>query len=372
VESVLVIAPTFGSLTDRIILALTDVLGPENVRSIVYRESDFERRSGVFVSRILRMFVQSARVSQHRRAKLEMVISRVRFRNGDLAEDVLCRVDQTTCQHLVLVKPTYLDNESLAELVQRTGAERVSIVLWDALWRTPTIKPLLGVVDQVFSTEPVDAEKTACIQLLPIPAGGTRQVRKEQEGTDDQHSGVQFFYCGSWSLDRFIAAVKFRQASRFTTSSAILHLVTGNPILVTMNRLLGFKSARLTEVENQRFQKHSDVLIDFGRIGQTSPSERMLDAKSNSTVLLTTNVAFAKSGAPIVFTADGFREAIDRSLELCAHSRSKETIAKDWAEMPGLDRFFLSGSDWASTVLQRSRSNPRISAAADGMLVPGP
>jgi hypothetical protein len=168
-QTVVVIGPKFGTASQAIDEAIRNQVGDENVQSFWYEESAFERPVGRFLSRLVRVMTQVLPLPEPVRSATERFIGAVRFRRVDSVKDQLAWAGSLDpVDHLVLVKPMFLRASDLAQLRQTLKAASITIVLWDALWRTPSTGSLLSGA-RVFSTEPTDCQSFG-FTLLPVPS----------------------------------------------------------------------------------------------------------------------------------------------------------------------------------------------------------
>jgi hypothetical protein len=351
---VLFVAPVFGDLTDRCRDALVDHAAPGTVVSFTYKESDYERPAGVFASRILRLFSQILPLSNVARTRLETIVGKIRFQNKRLAQDVTAAARSNRCDQLLLVKPSYLSVQDLIELQSASGCSSTSIILWDALWRTPSIAKLFSDVDQVFTTEPDDANEKHSVRLLAVPKSAERfeNIGDSSNRQRLHHSqSTKFFHCGAWSADRFLWAAKVARIVRSLDATSEIHLVSEQRFARVLNRRLGFGSRALSSMANLRGVQECDVLIDFGRIGQGSPSERLADARSAGVVLLSTNPLLRTIGAPVVVIGGRRPKDILLAALECVSLVRESKPADAWGNQKLQNDLEIDAEMWVTAIL---------------------
>ena len=350
-REVMLIAPRFGNLTGRLVDSFCTIYPEDQVGSYLYEESAYERRLGVAISRLLRVVVQILPCSTKLRRAVESFIGRVRFRRADMRADIMNATRNDTCTYLVLVKPTYLSPSAFDELRAALNAHRASIVLWDALWRTPSIESLLPHADHTFTTEPSDVERSVLLQHLPVPMGPDFGILRSIPRLDKDNRPANFYHCGSWSAERFVLAVRLSRAIRWMGASADFHLVTSSRPARTLNTMLGFGSDPIAPELNEGLVGSCDVLIDLGRAGQSSPSERLGDAISADKVLLTSNVSLAEFGPPIVGVGKDLKQTISECVCLLNGDGRIGRVVNCWGSNSAVGQFSVSMEEWAKSVL---------------------
>jgi hypothetical protein len=311
----------------------------------------------------------------------------VRFRcTSSVNEQLAWALSIEPVDHLVLVKPMFLRTKDLEALRQRLNAQRVTIFLWDAIWRTPSITNLAGNA-KVFSTEPADCE-TFGFTLLPVPSLDEHENFGSAKGPTNTAKGgstpaietsiserpIRLFFCGSWSVDRLLAARRLLAAIRShqntpskqsvgaTTGRQFaceLHLVTTSWLAARLNRSVSANSSSLTNAEYEGCIESCDVLLDFGRAGQSSPSERLSAAAKSGKILLSTNVQLERLGFPVLAVTS--RDWID-ALAYCERKiRDNVAVRQAWETNPAARKFSITGKEWASSVLLKSTGQPSAS-----------
>lgn len=350
-REVMLIGPRFGKLTGRLVDSFCTIYPADQVGSYLYEESAYERRIGVALSRFLRVVVQVLPCSTKIRRVVESFIGRVRFRGADMRADIMNATQNNTCTYLVLVKPTYLSPSAFSELRAALNARQASIVLWDALWRTPSIESLLAHADHTFTTEPSDVEGSALLQHLPVPMGPDFATLRSIPRLEKENRPPNFYYCGSWGADRFVVAVRLSRAIRRIGASADFHLVTSSRLTRTLNTMLGFGSDPIAPELNMGLVAACDVLIDLGRAGQSSPSERLGDAIFADKVFLTSNVSLVEFGPPIVVVGKDPKQTISECIRLLKGDGRIGHVAKSWRSNSAVVHFCVSMEEWANRVL---------------------
>ncbi len=378
-RTVAVIGPKFGTASQAIDIAIRNHHGDDNVESLWYEEAEFERPLGRLVGRVVRLITQALPLPQKVRSASEWFVGTMRFRRVDSVSGQLVFARSIApIHHLVLVKPMFLRRRDLDELRLLSGATTVSIVLWDALWRTPSIRYLMSGV-RVFSTEPTDCQ-TFGFTMLPVPTLAARELvlndgpsepfvgqGEGEPGLKPSNSEqpIRLFFCGSWSIDRWLAARRLVAAVRSLESGFAnqasgesagrhficdLHLVTTNPLVACLTKSSSASSQSLSNAAYDKRVKQCDVLLDFGRKGQSSPSERLGMAARNGKLLLTTNSQLPSAGLPIVSIKEkGWIE----SLMSCERAiREGRAIRDLWEENASAAASVNTVEDWARVVFR--------------------
>jgi hypothetical protein len=372
--TVALIGPKFGTASQAIEAAARNHVGDENVQSLWYEESAFERPIGRFLGRLVRVMTQVLPLPKSARALCEQFIGVIRFRRKEaVAEQLAWAQSIGNADQLILVKPMFLRPEDLRTLCQLTRQKTVSIVLWDALWRTPSIKSLIEDAN-VFSTEFTDCGEHG-ITLLPLPSmqdpafESTTDSSEVDQGTaqyledsTDINRPVRLLFCGSWSLDRWLAARRMAAAikllkenpgtseqtsnPRFTYR---IHLVTANRAVSWFTNRTGFKTDSLNSAEYSKLLSSCDVLLDFGRKGQSSPSERMAAGMKSNKIVVSSNKYFGEVGFPFICVKDNrWREALLWSEQATI---DRLPIKTAWATNQAAESFTTTSEEWARQVM---------------------
>jgi hypothetical protein len=369
-----IIGPSFGTASQRIEDAFRNadsasVTTRSDMPRLVthwYHESEYERFCGKWISRILRAMMQILRVSAKRQERVEGWITSVRFDHGRAKKDIhhwAANIGHARC--LVLVKPIFLTTEELDSLRVQLAAQRVVIIVWDALWRTPTIRPLVEFVDETFSTEPSDCSIAAKISYLPLPnfrvparmlqgddvaLGAESREEMGAESAATLATGAdlkgQLFFCGSWSADRLIELAKLRRAARQYGIQTQFHLVTTNPAAALVTKMVGASPRGMPEYEYAHRAASSEVLVDLGRRHQSSPSERLDDARRYGRVLLTTNTALSVFGPPVFVVTDSVAKALATALAFAKTGKA----ARWWATNDVVSQHTIRDESWVEMV----------------------
>jgi hypothetical protein len=373
--TVAIIGPKFGTASQAIEAAVRNHVGDENVQSLWYEESAFERPLGRLIGRLVRVVAQALPLPQSARALCERFIATIRFRRKEAVAAQLAWAQSIgNADQLILVKPMFLRPEDLQTLCQLTQQKTVSIVLWDALWRTPSIKSLIEDTN-AFSTEPTDCAEHG-FTLLPLPpvrdlafkstthsSEASLNTAPHSEDRTDIVRPVRLLFCGSWSLDRLLAArrmaaaIKLLEGDSRTLDEQVsiprfvydIHLVTANRAVSWLTKRTGFKSDSLNSDEYSKLVSDCDVLLDFGRAGQSSPSERMAAGMNSNKVVLSTNQFFGQVGFPFICVKNGrWREAL-----LCSEQATIDRlpIKTAWATNEAAKRFTTTREEWARRVM---------------------
>ncbi len=374
-QTVAIIGPRFGTASQAIEAAVRNHVGDENVRSLWYEESAFERPLGRLVGRLVRVIVQALPLPQGARALSERFIGIIRFRRNEVVAAQLAWARSIgALDHLILVKPAFLKRADLQAIRQAVHAQAVSIVLWDARWRTPSIEHLTQNA-KVFSTEPTDCERYGYSPLPVPPIKSAKSVVSscsKENLTISPHSTVwtnidgplRVFFCGSWSLDRWLAARNILTAARSIESTiegdsvglrprrqvvCELHLVTTNWFTVWVSKLLPVQVKPLGVTDYEQSVERCDVLVDLGRAGQSSPSERLHSARRSGKLLLTANSSLKQLGFPVIVVENSNWYSALFSCVRVAHHDAQ--IEQAWDEQTGVDGFMVTSEVWANSVL---------------------
>jgi hypothetical protein len=353
--SVLMVLPVFGQLSEQITEELDRACRADSTSTVIsYCEADYERPVGRSVGRVVRAMCGLLPVRIARREQIELLVCRLRFKRGAFVRDLRSAIPAISYDHLVLVKPMLLDETDVVEIRQSAGVHRITVVLWDALWRTPTIRPILSLAASCFTTELTDAGDK--LELLSVPSVGCKGSGETGTFSTARPSVINYFFCGSWSVERFFEAVRLRKSLRQRSSPMAskldVHLVTNSRLLKQVGRRFGFHSERLSAEENRTRTQVCDVLVDLGRSGQSSPSERLGAAADAGAILLSTNVLAERVGFPMVCLRPSSESAIARcERELGAHDRSD--VQRLWFRNSVAASLLVSGPQWAATVLRR-------------------
>lgn len=334
------VLPKFGRLTDDIV-EIVSAADPNTLYTYVYSESSYERKLARRPTQVLRSLVHLLpSVSMKRLA--ERLIVKVRYRSNEMAVDLLEFCEGVHADHLIIVKPALLGPEEFARIRKRLGVQLTTIVLWDAMWRTPLVEALLPQAEAAFTTEPADVVRFPSLAELPVPRS---QANSVVQCTGDERVSPAFFGCASWSLDRFLAARKFVAAASCADIGFCVHLVTDRPLLKLLNRLSGIESDRLDVEENRRMVGGCEVHVDFGRRGQTSPSERLTDSAIAGVLLLTQNPWLAGAGYPVVDGRKSWVSGVVAAKALIGRE-TKHERANTWQDRSDLAPYLMSGSQW--------------------------
>jgi hypothetical protein len=398
-QSVAVIGPKFGTASQAIDQAIRNHSGDENVESLWYEESAFERPLGRLIGRLVRLVVQVVPLPQRFCSATEWFIGSVRFRRKVSVTQQLAWAESIgSVDHLVLVKPMFLRRNDLAKLQQTTGAATISMVLWDALWRTPSIRGLQSQT-RVFSTELTDC-KTFGFTALPVPTFDCFKNSELEPGSCEVTIGtrapnlvssssaqpIRLFFCGSWSLDRWLAARRLiaqvrllendftKQVPANPTTERLfkfdVHLVTNNRLIAWVTRLSSASAQSLNDANYQGQVEQCEVLLDFGRMGQSSPSERLGTAARNGKLLLTTNPQLASIGVPVV-AVDG--QNWEEGLMNCHRViRQGTSIRGLWKENASAMANVVTLDGWATAVLTSSKFQTIPTSKESGQKVSEP
>jgi hypothetical protein len=346
---VVFVAPEFGDLSKRLAALLSND-GSDSVSTWFYSESTFEKARFVPITRLLRGLCQLLPLRRQSRALVENTICALRFDRKRFDSEIVSSLSNLRCRHLILVKPMLLSDAAAQQIVERSGASDLTVILWDALWRTPTVEPHLLRASRVFTTEQEDVSGIKNGFYLGLPESDC-STSEEGDNAYNVNAAIgdfpTFFTCGSWSVDRFVAAVRLRCSVRKIGGKPNFHLVTQNWFAIAAGRALGFHSRELDPAEYRRQISVCDVLVDLGRVGQSSPSDRLNDARTLRRTLLSTNRTLTAIGDPVVTTKDGFDAAVRRCVEI---ARSGET-GPLWSENEKNGSCIPSGVTWAETVL---------------------
>jgi hypothetical protein len=370
-HSVAVIGPRFGTASQAIETAIRDHVGDENVQCLWYEESEFERKVGRLIGRLIRVVSQVLPLSNGLRSQLELFVGLIRFqRSAAAAQQLAWAQSCQTVDNLLLVKPMFLRQSDLLKLWESLEAKSVNIFLWDALWRTPSINNLVGNV-HVFSTEPTDCQAHGftflqvprATQLLNDSEGSPSRSKVAQpvQTNDPWHASkpVRLFFCGSWSLDRWLSARKMmsaiRQLEKGSSSPRFvseIHLVTTNRVAGWFTRTSGFKTTPVDQRAYEQLVAQCDVLLDLGRLGQSSPSERVAAAIDHGKIVLSTNPHLKSIGFPaITVESEGWEEGLQR----CERAEVDQNSLKAfWNTNQASRDFAISAEDWVEQVF----SNP--------------
>ena len=387
---VVIIGARFGTASQAIDAAIREQVGDDNVQSLWYEESRFERKIGRSVGRLIRLAVQALPLPQNVRSLSERLIGAIRFRRREsIAEQLKWAQSIRPADHLLLVKPMFLRPNDLDALRKSVGATRVSVVLWDALWRTPSVGKLIHIA-RVFSTEPTDCKWNG-FTLLPVPPlvlhqNSERDARSNSLtvgeslpplGPSNVEQPIRLFFCGSWSLDRWLSARRLMAAVRSLENGlskgevgpsarrkfiVTVHLVTENKLAAWLTAWVRGISTPLSAVEYEEGVAQCDVVLDLGRAGQSSPSERLSTAAKNGKILASTNFQLEYLGFPVVpIKPKGWIEA----LKSCdAAFRTNVPIQSLWEANSVSRAFVITPGEWANSVL-RSSENQEVSPSGN-------
>jgi hypothetical protein len=361
------VAPEFGRLSQNLEAALTRG-GQTSVSTHLFAESEFERKGFVPLTRGIRAAHQVLPLRESIRMRAEKIICALRFDSRKFEKRIMKSVAGVKCRHLVVVKPMLFSEEGFRQLVDQVEASEVTVILWDAIWRTPTVLRAATIADRVFTSEFDDSLQLPTSRYLGLPAerfGAGSFEPSNAEPSNAESSNAEpsnaernnaerngtFFACGAWSADRFLAALRLRrhlgqQGMRFR-----FHLVTSNRVVARLGSLAGFESSALGADDYARAVQACGVLVDLGRTGQSSPSERLRDAEKAKVPLLTTNVALARLGDPVVTTADGILPAVFACKTLLRSSTNQ--IGALWEENKNVKAVSPTREEWADEVLGR-------------------
>jgi hypothetical protein len=376
-KKVAIIGPKFGIASQAIDEAVRSFVGQENVESFWYEESRFERKIGRTLGRLVRVFFQAAPLSHKSRAAVERFVGAIRFRRSCAAESQLDWAGSIgTADQLILVKPMFLRSADLQRVRESLQAKAVSIVLWDALWRTPTITKLMPH-SQVFSTEPTDCHAYG-MTLLHVPSAESElgsenhDSRSNQSATASSHHDyspaidrpTRLFFCGSWSLDRWLNARRLISAIRYLERdsagtlqegpkkerfSCEIHLVTSGRATSWLTQKSGIATRPLSVVCYDRGVAQCDVLLDLGRTGQSSPSERLAKGMRHSRIVISVNPHLKTVGFPLLnVDLDGWNSVLLRAEEALAKN---DPIAQCWRTNYAAQSFITTKREWVQKVL---------------------
>jgi hypothetical protein len=349
-SSVLVVLPSFGQLSEQLTDELHGACRADFTSTIIgFQESDYERSVGRLLSRIIRVVCGLLRLPIATRERAEELVQRLRFDQTAFVYDLRSIIGTRTYDHIVLVKPMLLNEPSLAAILRSSEAHRVTVVLWDALWRTPSIRRILPLATTCFTTEPSDVG--GCLVLLSVPTIVDSNKSEFAPHPTNRMLRPSYFFCGSWSVERFIEAVRLRRRLNRDRSHLCVHLVTGNRILKFLGGCFGFHAESLSPDENRALTRRCDVLIDLGRVGQSSPSERLAAAANAGALLLTTNELAERVGFPMIH----LRPSIDAAVLQCEsqlRQHDRASIQRLWSRNEEAKSLLVSGPCWAKAVLQ--------------------
>ena len=340
---VAVVGPCFGSASAAVARALRLRPGCSLVAEHWYSEAAYERPVGRVASRVLRTSCELLGLSNRTRERVESVGLAWRLQRARAAMDIVEQVRSFgEVDVVVLIKPVFLQRADVEQIRSIVGGAMVVIILWDALWRTPGIRDLVPLVDAVFTTEPTDCG--GGIRLLPVP-GAPPSPSTFPVATDPV--GPALFFCGAASVARVVNAIALkREADRQGVGSQLV-LVADNKLAARLIRSLGLAAEALDADEYHRALSRCVVVVDLGRTGQSSPSERLADAVLRTKPFLTANATFAGSSYPIV-AVKRFRRAflVDAVPQALAAGRDCSWVGSEEAL-----RFVISPSEWAATVI---------------------
>jgi hypothetical protein len=369
--------PSFGAVSVRLGTALRSHPGVRVSGEYWYAESCYERRAGKALSRVLRTVCDPFPLPSGVRERVEAVCASVRFRRGRAAADIGNMIAALgPLDTLILVKPMFLRSEDIEGIRVATGARTLVLYLWDALWRTPDIRPLLPLFDAVYTTEPADCSDT--IRLLSLPRGeaqpsrfgdtaGTGATARPERSSTDGHGpansatdGHGVFFCGAASLGRLISAVAVRKECRRRSLPCHVALVTDNRLAARVVGRFGFTAHALAPEQYRDALSSCDVVLDLGRTAQTSPSERFGDAVAAGKMFLTANPTFAVSYPPVIFASQLRGRALTGAFDRLTADGSALSRPMAWAGHVDVARFDVSAHSWTSTVLGDDSSEGRV------------
>ena len=353
-HKIIFVAPEFAELSKRLVSAL-HVHTHSSVESFLYRETDYERRVGRLFGRLLHGIIQIATFPKPVCARLELIAGYLRFDRRKFEQDLDVFLVGRTCQHIIFVKPMLFRKTTYERTIEKVESRKSTIILWDALWRTPWIEALIPLAYQVFSTEIVTEHPA--LSSLPIPFPDAPCLSSSSGNHKERRGRPVFFFCGAWSADRVVNAVRVRRALRTIDAVFICHLVTDRRILRCLSKLLNMKSTSLSAEEHGVLVGASDVLVDLGRVQQTSPSDRLIVAQRAGLCLLTTNSAMRTLGGPIVLFGNEPIRSVRDALTVSALGR--DDVRNRWRIASGANDIVLSERDWVQRIcFDRSGVNP--------------
>ncbi len=341
------VIPRFGSLTEDVIDLVGQ--GADTLHTYVFDESVYERRLVRPLTQVVRSLTHLLPGTRVKRA-FELLFAFGRFRTDEMVADLLRFCDRVRADHLIFIKPSFLSEEEFARVRSKLEAKVVTIVLWDAMWRTPRIAHLLPHADAVFTTEPSDVAVYPSMVELPLP----RPLPKADGQRNDVQRTPVYFGCASWSLDRYLQARGFVAAVARCGVTYQVNLVTDRMLPELLNRFAGIDSARLEPEENWRLVQGCEVQVDFGRRGQTSPSERLVDSAMAGVLLLTRNPRLSGVGYPVVDASRSWAKGVASAQESIGRE-SKGDRVKSWQSRSELRRYFVSRVDWSAMVTSAER-----------------
>ncbi len=343
-KRVALIGPSFGAASAHMAEALRSSPRVAELTEYWYDESIFEKPIGRFVSRLLRVLADTFQLGPTNRQRVERISERIRFRR-DHARSIIMEQIESMAEFdtLLLVKPMFLRSADADFLRQRAKGTQVIVVLWDALWRTPSIRQLAFGVDAVFTTEVSDCN--ALIAHLPLPFQVNDAVARRRE----RSRGEGLFFCGAASLDRIRDSVAVKRAVTELGLVARIHLVTHNVVVGCLIRRLGFSSEAIGRSAYQSELRRCRVVLDLGRVGQGSPSERLADAVHHGKALVTSNPSLGVVGSPVVWIPS-FRGS---KAELLAAVRKADELVLDdkWEQNEAANALLVSYGEWVRRVL---------------------
>jgi hypothetical protein len=203
---------------------------------------------------------------------------------------------------------------------------------------------LVPLADVTFSTEEADCKQHRSFQYLSLPSLAPKAHHGVILAPPDSSDRRSLFFCGSWSADRWLSARKLLQAARAANLTAEVHLVTANIVIAAVTKMIGASPSALSSTAYEACLARHGILVDLGRVGQQSPSERLGDAQRFCMVLLTTNASL-NVGEPVVVAApDSFASGLDQAISMIADCASL------WESNAELERFSMSETDWAQAV----------------------
>jgi hypothetical protein len=353
------VIPEFGDLSDRMIKILSSE-NPEGLHTYLYRESTYERKKIRLVAQILRSVVHVLPLNDGLRSSFECRIAQVRFRQREMVRDLFEFAKGVEAEHLILVKPFYLREDSLGLVQRAIGARLVTLVLWDAIWRTPDIANLLPIVDKAFSTEPSDVARYPNLAELPTPKRLSEQSEASRSGIGaDPDQEIDFFSCASWSLDRFMAFRSIIRAVHETGNTFRFHLVTTNALLMGLNRFVGLNSERLSPDKHAAHVARCTVHVDVGRRGQSSPSERLAESADAGTLLVTGNPWVGSLGYPVVDASGGWSVGVRKAIEQWSwHSPNERREC--WYTSAAFQSHLMTTKQWADDLLSVEKASKNV------------
>jgi hypothetical protein len=129
-----------------------------------------------------------------------------------------------------------------------------------------------------------------------------------------------------------------------------IHRVTTNKAVSWFTQAFGLKTSPLDGATYDHLVASCDVLLDLGRSGQSSPSQRLAEGIEHGKMVLTTNRYLENIGFPFVSIGSG---GWNQGLLQCQRAIIDGTpIELSWATNSGAQSFLTTTTDWAHQVLE--------------------